>query len=93
MMGHQPDIRQKLFYICLNLENRIRKDHVLRTIATVIDFDFIYKQVKDKYGTNGNASVTPPVILKMLLLIFYKETGGAPSGPHSLKNRNVFFNQ
>lgn len=72
MMGRQPDAQQKLFYTCLNLEKRIRKDHILRKIATVIDFDFIYKQVKDKYGTNGNVSVPPPVILKMMmLLIFY----------------------
>ena len=72
MMGRQPDAQQKLFYTCLNLENRIRKDHILRKIAAIIDFDFIYKQVEDKYGTNGNVSVPPPVILKMmLLLIFY----------------------
>lgn len=72
MMGRQPDAQQKLFYTCLNLEKRIRKDHILRKIAAVIDFDFIYNQVEDKYGTNGNVSVPPPVILKMmLLLIFY----------------------
>ena len=34
--------------------------------------EFIYKEVKDKYGSNGNVSVPPPVILKlMLLLVFY----------------------
>jgi hypothetical protein len=44
----------------------------LRKIAAAIDFDFIYNQVEDKYGTNGNISVPPPVILNMmLLLIFY----------------------
>jgi transposase len=37
-----------------------------------IDFDFIYHEVKDKYGINGNGSVAPPIILKMmLLLVFY----------------------
>ena len=37
-----------------------------------IDFDFIYGEVADKYGRNGNVSVPPPVILKlMLLLVFY----------------------
>ena len=72
-MGLQPDAQQKLFYTCLNLEKRIRKDHILRKIAKCIDFDFIYKQVEDKYGTKGNVSVPPPVILKMmLLLILYK---------------------
>jgi hypothetical protein len=72
MMGRQPDAQQRLFYTCLNLEKRIRKDHILRKIANLIDFDFIYKQVEDKYGTKGNVSVPPPVILKlMLLLILY----------------------
>jgi len=72
MMGRQPDAQQKLFYTCLNLEKRIRKDHILRKIAQIIDFEFIYKQVEDKYGSKGNVSVPPPVILKMmLLLIFY----------------------
>jgi len=44
----------------------------LRKIKPTIDFDFIYNEVKDKYGINGNESVAPPIILKMmLLLIFY----------------------
>jgi len=72
MMGRQPDSQQKLFYTCFNLEKRVRKDHILRKIVQHVDFDFIYKQVEDKYGTKGNVSVPPPVILKlMLLLIFY----------------------
>lgn len=33
MMGFQSDTQQKLFYTCLNLEKRIRKDHILRDIA------------------------------------------------------------
>jgi len=72
MMGFQSDTQQKLFYTCFNLEKRIRKDHILRDIAKHIDFDFVYQQVEDKYGSNGNVSVPPPVILKMMfLLIFY----------------------
>jgi transposase len=72
MMGRQSDTQQKLFYTRLNLDKRIRQDHVLRKINSHIDFDFIYKQVEDLYGSNGNVSVPPPVILKMMfLLIFY----------------------
>jgi transposase len=72
MMGFQSDTQQKLFYTCLNLEKRIRQDHILRKVDNLIDFDFVYKQVEDKYGSNGNVSVPPPVILKMMLLfIFY----------------------
>jgi transposase len=70
MMGRQPETQHKLFYTCLSLENRIRKDHILRKVDNLIDF--IYKEVKDLYGSNGNVSVPPPVLLKlMFLLIFY----------------------
>ena len=72
MMGRQKIVQRKLFYTKLNLDQRVPKDHILRKVAKYIDFDFVYKNVKEKYGTNGNVSVPPPVLLKMmLLLIFY----------------------
>ncbi|MEJ2726187.1 MAG: IS1182 family transposase [Deltaproteobacteria bacterium] len=69
MMGHQPSYQNKLFVTAFNLEKRIRNDHVLRKISEKIDLDFIYAEVKDSYGVNGNVSVPPPVILKMMLLL------------------------
>lgn len=69
MMGRQPDYQHKLFVTGFNLDKRIRKDHILRKVAEKIDFHFIYKEVEETYGTNGNVSVPPPVILKMLLLL------------------------
>ena len=69
LMGYQTRVQNKLFYTNLNLDQRIRKDHILRKINAHIDFDFIYNEVKDKYGFKGNVSVPPPVILKMLLLL------------------------
>lgn len=72
MMGRQERVQRKLFYTKLNLDQRVPKDHILRKVAKYIDFDFIYKEVKDDYGINGNVSVPPPILLKMmLLLIFY----------------------
>src|SRR4030042_1041806 len=72
MMGHQPPPQPKLFYTGFHLDKRVRRDHPLRKISKVIDFDFIYKEVAEKYGENGNVSVPPPVLLKlMLLLVFY----------------------
>jgi len=72
MMGRQERVQGKLFYTKLNLDQRVPKDHILRKVAKYIDFDFIYKEVKDDYGINGNVSVPPPILLKMmLLLIFY----------------------
>jgi transposase len=69
MMGHQSDSQKKLFCYNANLDNRIPSDHPLRQIREHVDFDFIYDEVKDRYGTRGNVSVPPPVIVKMLLLL------------------------
>ena len=72
MMGFQETPQGKLFYENICLEKRIRANHPLRRIDQLIDFDFVYDDVADKYGNNGQVSVPPPVILKlMLLLLFY----------------------
>lgn len=72
MMGVQQLPQSSLFYIGLNIDKRVRANHPLRRTKQIIDFDFSYEEVKNRYGTNGNVSVPPPVILKlMLLLIFY----------------------
>jgi transposase len=73
MMGRQAKGRQlKMFYQGLGLEQRVRPNHPLRQVKRLVDFDFIYQEVAPTYGVNGNVSVPPPVILKlMLLLVFY----------------------
>jgi transposase len=72
MMGVQDQPQSNLFHYGLNLDKRIRSNHPLRKVNELIDFDFAYTEVKDCYGNNGNVSVPPPVILKlMLLLLFY----------------------
>lgn len=69
MMGFQTDLQPKLFYHTINLDERIPANHILRKMRSQIDFDFIYHEVKDLYGGNGNVSVPPPAILKMMLLL------------------------
>ena len=69
-MGQQDGYQQKLFITGFNLDKRIPKDHILRKISETIDFDFIYNEVKHTYGSKGNVSVPPPVILKLMLLLF-----------------------
>lgn len=72
MMGRQEQPQQKLFYEGLNLDQRIRQNHPLRRINRLIDFDFVYEEVKKKYGYNGHVSIAPPVVMRlMLLLVFY----------------------
>lgn len=72
MMGCEPPDQDQLFVYRIYLEERVRNNHPLRKIKELIDFSFIYEEVSDSYGENGNVSVPPPVILKlMLLLILY----------------------
>jgi len=69
MMGRQSPQQYKFFLTGFTLEKRIRAEHILRKISAKIDFDFIYAEVKETYGANGNVSIPPPIILKMLLLL------------------------
>lgn len=72
MMGRQEQPQNNLFHYGVNLDQRVRCNHPLRKVQELIDFDFAYTEVKDFYGRNGNESVPPPVILKlMLLLVFF----------------------
>lgn len=68
-MGQERGFQPKLFYHEINLEQRVPRNHILRKIQEKIDFDFVYGEVKDTYGDNGNVSIPPPVILKMMLLL------------------------
>lgn len=70
MMGiHQP--QPELFSYQVNLEKRVRLDHPLRRVAQAIDFTFVRGEVAGLYGGNGNESVDPAVLMKMMFLLFY----------------------
>ena len=69
MMGCEDPPQPSLFYTSFNLDKRVRSNHLLRKVAKVIDFDFVSDEVEHLYGTNGNVSVPPPVILKLLVLL------------------------
>src|SRR5215468_10954585 len=72
MMGQDKPPQRALFYTGINLDKRVRSEHMLRKVAGVVDFDFVYGEVKESYGYNGHVSVRPPMILKlMLLLVLY----------------------
>jgi transposase len=68
MMGYQQN-QSKLFYVGIDMDKRVRANHPLRRINQLIDFDFSYKEVQEHYGKNGNISVPPPTILKLMLLL------------------------
>ena len=52
-------------FVCI--EELVPKDHLLRKIDKVIDFEFIREKVKDLYcADNGRPAVDPVVLFKML---------------------------
>src|SRR5215469_5479183 len=54
----------------VNLDKRIRSDHLLRRIRAALDLSFVRKAVAHTYGRKGNKSVPPEVIMRMMLLLF-----------------------
>lgn len=70
MMGRH-EAQKDLFSYHIDLDQRVPQDHPLRQIAARIDFEFIRPQVEKFYGKNGNESVDPVIILKMMFLLFY----------------------
>jgi transposase len=72
MMGVQQS-QAELFTYNVQLDKRVRADHPLRRIAALIDFSFVREEVARFYGANGNVSVDPAVILKMMFLLFYDD--------------------
>jgi len=72
MMGQQKS-EPRLFNYAVNLEKRVRASHPLRQVKAVIDFSFVRAEVAGCYGRNGNESVPPEVILKMMFLLFFDD--------------------
>ena len=71
MMGTQASCRQPALFSChINLEHRVRPDHLLRRVAAVLDLSFVLPSVQHLYGRCGNVSLDPRLVLKMMLLLF-----------------------
>src|SRR5258708_18810100 len=66
---HHP--QPELFSYQVHLEKRGRVDHPLRRVVQAVDFTFVRAEVVALYGGNGNASVDPAVLMKMMFLLFY----------------------
>ena len=81
MMGREDPPQPSLFYTSFNLDKRIRMNHPLRKVAKAIDFGFVSDEVEHLYGTNGNVSVPPPAILKLLVLLMLYNVRSALVGP------------
>jgi transposase len=67
MMG-QHELQDDLFCCSGDLASRIPDDHILKQLDKV-DFSFVREEVKHLYGTKGNTSVDPVIIMKMMLML------------------------
>jgi len=71
MMGHHQGQTELISY-AVDLDKRVRADHPLRRIAAEVDFSFVREEVKHLYGKNGNESVDPEILMKLMFLLFYE---------------------
>ncbi len=69
MMGKQKK-QEGLFSYSVQLESRIPAQHYLRKIKKALDLSFVRAEVQEVYGYNGNESVDPEVIVKLMALLF-----------------------
>ena len=70
MMGEHTQ-QKELFSYQVDLDRRVRVDHPLRAVRAAVDFSFVRAEVAHCYGTNGNESIDPEVILKRMFLLFF----------------------
>lgn len=70
MMGFQSG-QKELFSYSVDLDERVHEDHPLRKIREALDFGFVREQTAAFYGHNGNESVDPAVVMKLMFLLFY----------------------
>ena len=66
MMGQQSRTESLFYYF--RLEEQITTDHLLRMIASHVDFSFIREELKDFYRPTGRPSIDPEVLLRLLLV-------------------------
>ncbi len=69
MKGIQ-DNQSELFSYSINLERRVRPDNPHRAVRQKVDFAWVRSEVAHHYGRNGDESVDPEVIMKLLFLLF-----------------------
>ena len=72
MMGKAKRLEGKMFYVGLTLSDRIPPEHPLRRIKALVDFSFVRRRVAGCYGYNGQASLDPALVLKLMFLVFYE---------------------
>ncbi|MCC7373180.1 MAG: transposase, partial [Verrucomicrobiales bacterium] len=55
------------------LDMRVRADDPLRRLHGILDLTFVRAEVARCYGRNGNVSVDPVVLVKLMILLFHED--------------------
>ncbi len=70
MMGPRQHATPKLFYVGVNIEERIPAGHLYRRLAAALRFDGVRALVAPCYGDRGHESLDPVVLLKLYLISY-----------------------
>ncbi|RQM87543.1 IS5/IS1182 family transposase, partial (plasmid) [Staphylococcus xylosus] len=67
MLNKSEDKRDQ--YEMISVSELVPKDHLLRKVDNVLDLNFVYELVEDKYCLdNGRPSIDPVILVKILLI-------------------------
>jgi transposase len=72
MMGVHEG-QKELFSYGVDLDRRVRVDHPLRRVLAAVDFRFVREETAQFYGYNGNVSVDPALVMKLMFLLFFDD--------------------
>ena len=88
-MRGKKEFKPKQHY-AFSLDDAIPKDHLLRRLDAILDLSFIDELTEDLYGYNGNVSIDPVVVVKVLLLDFLYNIGGVRETIRQVEDRLSF---
>lgn len=58
---------QEKIFVSFQLSDQIPADNLYRRLNELIDFNFLYKETAQYYGTEGQKSIDPVVFMKLML--------------------------
>ena len=67
MMGRLNHDQAQLFY-SFSLEKIVPEDHLVRTIAAVLDLRWVHGELAPHYSTTGRPSIDPELMIRMLVI-------------------------
>jgi hypothetical protein len=89
-MGPPQRLEPKLFYAAIRPDDRIPPGHVLRRIAAIADFGSVRHEAAGRYGHNGNVSIDPVALVKLMLLLLLEDGSSEEGSSADAGNRHGF---